>query len=163
MKANGEKIKNALECDMHENPQVVQFCEEMRKADILPELELARQQEENFKKRLNPEKTIPPKLNYVLPKKPRGPQNQDVEKFEIKQTLKKKKNQHFVMLFETESGRKKNVITDLNATILTGAQEIDMRKDAYVNCTPTRGIHIQKRANKKSSPKYKTILEEQQK
>lgn len=42
MQLNASKIQQALEHDMHHDPMVLQFCDEMRKADRLPELELAR-------------------------------------------------------------------------------------------------------------------------
>lgn len=52
---------------MSDDPQVRKFSETMKKVDRLPELELARQQEEMYKKRFIPEKPRI-KLNYVVPK-----------------------------------------------------------------------------------------------
>lgn len=71
LEANAQKIKEDLERDMFVNPKVVQFCEEIRTSDRLPELELACQQEENFRTQFLKEKQVPPKINYVLPKKKR--------------------------------------------------------------------------------------------
>ena len=56
---------------MHHDPMVLQFCDEMRKADRLPELELARQQEEKYNKHYLPENDKKPQLRYVMPKKKR--------------------------------------------------------------------------------------------
>ena len=41
----------------------------MRKADTLPELELARQEEESFRKKMLPDAPKPPKIKYVIARK----------------------------------------------------------------------------------------------
>lgn len=69
MECNAGKIKTDLELNMHEDPQVAKFCEQMRKADTLPELELARQEEESFRKKMLPDAPKPPKIKYVIARK----------------------------------------------------------------------------------------------
>lgn len=55
---------------MHEDPQVEAFCEGMMKSnDRLPDLELARQQEAEFKNKNRSNSLQPQKLHYVIPKK----------------------------------------------------------------------------------------------
>jgi len=54
---------------MYDDYQVKQFIEQMNKADRLPELELARQEEEALKRRFMPKKEQSAQLRYVVPKK----------------------------------------------------------------------------------------------
>ena len=68
MQANAKKIKNELEFDMHDDPQVVKFRDSMLNKGDYSDVELHYEPPKGIVDKYKNLKPRPPKLNFIVPK-----------------------------------------------------------------------------------------------
>ena len=68
MQVNAKKIKNELEFDMHDDPQVVKFRDNMLNKGDYTDIEMPFEPPKSIVEKYKNLKPKPPKINFVIPK-----------------------------------------------------------------------------------------------